>query len=151
MFFQQVNGLTDRVCFHILMPRQSDLYVIPRFRTAFVNPFTEQPTLDILCSFYTKDGLPLESAPEYILKRLQKYLLKKPVISSKQWVNWNIISSVRRRIYTLQRTSEDTILLPRLPIGNVCAWRHYKSLPSVVEKLNMVIRKWEILQRNPDV
>ena len=29
----------------------SDLYVIPRFRTAFVNPFTVQPTLDILCSF----------------------------------------------------------------------------------------------------
>ncbi len=47
----------------------SDLYVIPRFRTAFVNPFTETPTLDILCSFYTKDGKPLESAPEYILKK----------------------------------------------------------------------------------
>ena len=47
----------------------SDLYVIPRFRTAFVNPFTEHPTLDILCSFYTKDGKPLESAPEYILKK----------------------------------------------------------------------------------
>ncbi|MEN8124022.1 MAG: glutamine synthetase family protein [Bacteroidota bacterium] len=49
----------------------SDLYVIPRFRTAFVNPFTEHPTLDILCSFYTKDGKPLESAPEYILKKAQ--------------------------------------------------------------------------------
>lgn len=48
---------------------RSDLYVIPRFRTAFVNPFTEQKTLDILCSFYTKDGKPLESAPEYILKK----------------------------------------------------------------------------------
>ncbi len=50
----------------------SDLYVIPRFRTAFVNPFTEQPTLDILCSFYTKDGHPLESAPEYILKKASR-------------------------------------------------------------------------------
>ena len=49
----------------------SDLYVIPRFRTAFVNPFTEHPTLDILCSFYTKEGKPLESAPEYILKKAQ--------------------------------------------------------------------------------
>ena len=47
----------------------SDLYVIPRFRTAFINPFTEHPTLDILCSFYTKDGHPLEIAPEYILKK----------------------------------------------------------------------------------
>jgi len=50
----------------------SDLYVIPRFRTAFVNPFTEQATLDILCSFYTKDGKPLESAPEYILKKASR-------------------------------------------------------------------------------
>lgn len=47
----------------------SDLYVIPRFRTAFLNPFTEEPTLEILCSFYTKEGKPLESAPEYILKK----------------------------------------------------------------------------------
>jgi len=48
---------------------RSDLYVIPRFKTAFVNPFAVSPTLDILCSFYTSDGHPLESAPEYILKK----------------------------------------------------------------------------------
>ncbi len=48
---------------------KSDLYVIPRFKTAFLNPFAEVPTLDILCSFYTSEGKPLESAPEYILKK----------------------------------------------------------------------------------
>ena len=47
----------------------SDLYVIPRYRTAFVNPFTEIPTLEVLCSFYNNDGKPLESAPEYILRK----------------------------------------------------------------------------------
>lgn len=47
----------------------SDLYVIPRYRTAFVNPFAERPTLDILCSFYDFEGKPLESAPENILKK----------------------------------------------------------------------------------
>jgi glutamine synthetase len=47
----------------------SDLYVIPRYRTAFVNPFTEIPTLEILCSFYNCDGKPLESAPENILRK----------------------------------------------------------------------------------
>ncbi|MDE5420346.1 glutamine synthetase family protein [Labilibaculum sp. DW002] len=47
----------------------SDLYVIPRFKTAFLNPFSEVPTLDILCSFYTAQGEPLESAPEHILKK----------------------------------------------------------------------------------
>jgi len=47
----------------------SDLYVIPRYKTAFVNPFSEYPAIDILCSFYNRDGLPLESAPEYILRK----------------------------------------------------------------------------------
>ena len=55
--------------FSYIDAESSDLYVIPRFRTAFVNPFTEHPTIDILCSFYTKEGKPLESAPEYILKK----------------------------------------------------------------------------------
>jgi len=47
----------------------SDLYVIPRFRTAFVDPFSEIPTLALLCSFFDKDGQPLESAPEYTLQK----------------------------------------------------------------------------------
>lgn len=47
----------------------SDLYVIPRYRTAFVNPFTSSPTLEILCSFYDSEGKPLESSPEYIMKK----------------------------------------------------------------------------------
>ncbi|HEX2968401.1 MAG TPA: glutamine synthetase family protein [Bacteroidales bacterium] len=47
----------------------SDLYVVPRYRTAFLNPFTEIPTLEILCSFYNNEGKPLESSPEYILRK----------------------------------------------------------------------------------
>ena len=34
----------------------SDLYVIPRLRTAFIDPFAELPTLCFLCSFFDKDG-----------------------------------------------------------------------------------------------
>ncbi len=61
----------------------SDLYVIPRFRTAFVNPFSERPTLDMLCSFYTRDGKPLESAPEYILKKAYESFKKETGYSFK--------------------------------------------------------------------
>ncbi len=50
----------------------SDLYVIPRYKTAFLNPFSEIPTLDILCAFYDSNGNPFESAPEYILKKAHK-------------------------------------------------------------------------------
>ena len=52
----------------------SDLYVIPRYRTAFVNPFAEIPTLDILCSYYDKDGLPFANSPEYILRKSHEAL-----------------------------------------------------------------------------
>ena len=47
----------------------SDLYIVPRYKTAFVNPFSEVPTLDLMCSFYNSEGKPLESAPEYILRK----------------------------------------------------------------------------------
>ena len=54
----------------------SDLYVIPRFKTAFLNPFSEIPTIDILCSYYNKDGEPLSSSPEYILRKAHDNLKK---------------------------------------------------------------------------
>ena len=47
----------------------SDLYVVPRFCTAFEDPFAEQPTLSLLCSFFNKDGEPLESSPEHTLRK----------------------------------------------------------------------------------
>ena len=47
----------------------SDLYVIPRYKTAFVNPFSEIPALDILCSYYTYEGVPLPSSPENIIRK----------------------------------------------------------------------------------
>lgn len=55
--------------FSFIGAASSDLYVMPRYRTAFVNPFEETPTLEILCSFYNSDGKPLESSPEYILRK----------------------------------------------------------------------------------
>lgn len=50
----------------------SDLYVVPRFRTAFLDPFAELPTLSMLCSYFNKDGEPLESSPEYTLRKACK-------------------------------------------------------------------------------
>lgn len=47
----------------------SDLYVIPRYRTAFINPFSEIPTLELLCGYYDKDGRPFASAPDQALHR----------------------------------------------------------------------------------
>jgi glutamine synthetase len=54
----------------------SDLYVIPRLKTAFVNPFEEVSTISLLCTFFTKDGEPLESAPDMILRKAHENLRK---------------------------------------------------------------------------
>lgn len=48
---------------------KSDLYVLPKYRTAFVNPFATVPTVDLLCSFFDREGEPFESSPEYILHK----------------------------------------------------------------------------------
>ena len=47
----------------------SDLYVLPRFRTAFMDPFAELPTLCMLCSFFDKEGNPFAGSPEQTLHR----------------------------------------------------------------------------------
>ena len=55
----------------------SDLYVLPRYRTAFVDPFTDIPTLCFLCSFFTKSGEPFECAPFATLMRAEEAFEKK--------------------------------------------------------------------------
>ncbi len=47
----------------------SDLYVVPRFSTAFFDPFAELPTIALLCSYFNKEGEPLASSPEYTLRK----------------------------------------------------------------------------------
>ena len=63
--------------FPFIQAGSSDLYVVPRYRTAFLNPFSEIPAIDILCSYYNKDGEPLESSPEYILRKSNAALKEK--------------------------------------------------------------------------
>jgi len=55
----------------------SDLYVIPRYKTAFLDPFSEIPTLNVLCAYYDSEGNPFESAPEYILQKAHQAFKEK--------------------------------------------------------------------------
>ena len=54
----------------------SDLYVMPRYATAFQDPFAEIPTLCMLCSFFDKDGKLLDSAPEQTLAKASRAFTK---------------------------------------------------------------------------
>ena len=72
-YLDTILSLGERVdgssLFPFISAGSSDLYVLPRFRTAFLDPFAQVPTVTMLCSFFDKDGNPLESAPEHTLKK----------------------------------------------------------------------------------
>ncbi|MCM1297498.1 MAG: glutamine synthetase family protein [Muribaculaceae bacterium] len=63
--------------FSFIEAGNSDLYVIPRFRTAFLDPFAEIPTVTMLCSFFDKDGNILETSPEATLRKACKAFTEK--------------------------------------------------------------------------
>lgn len=48
---------------------KSDLYVLPRYSTVFLDPFAQEPTVCLLCSFFDGNGQPLETAPERTLAK----------------------------------------------------------------------------------
>ena len=77
---ERLLSMGERVDGSSLLPyidsASSDLYVIPRYKTAYVNPFSTIPTLDILCSYYTNEGTRLPSSPENILITAHEVLKK---------------------------------------------------------------------------
>lgn len=56
---------------------ESDIFVLPIYRTAFTNPFNAIPTLNILCEYFDGNGKPLEFSPRNILRKAEKKLLNK--------------------------------------------------------------------------
>lgn len=63
-FGERVDGSS---LFQHIEPGNSDLYVMPRFSTAFRDPFAEIPTVTMLCTFFDKDGNPLAQSPAQAL------------------------------------------------------------------------------------
>ncbi|MBU1105697.1 MAG: glutamine synthetase family protein [Candidatus Riflebacteria bacterium] len=78
---EQVLSVGERVdgssLFPYIDPSSSDLYVVPRYRTAFVNPFSGNTSVDLLCSYYDKHGNALDIAPENILRKAHAALQEK--------------------------------------------------------------------------
>lgn len=65
-FGERVDGSS---LFSFMETGSSDLYVVPRYKSAFLNPFSEEPVLEILCSFFDHEGNPLALSPENILRK----------------------------------------------------------------------------------
>lgn len=53
----------------------SDLYVVPVYSTAFLNPFDDR-SLDFVCRYFNKDGVPAPFAPDNILARADELFRK---------------------------------------------------------------------------
>lgn len=72
-YLRQILTCGERVdgssLFAFIDAANSDLYVLPRYSTAFMDPFAEEPTLCMLCSFFDRNGLPLASSPEQTLRK----------------------------------------------------------------------------------
>jgi len=60
--------------FSFIEPGRSDIYVCPKIRRAFVNPFSILPTLNILCDYLDENGKPLDVAPQTVLERAENKL-----------------------------------------------------------------------------
>ncbi|VBB48272.1 conserved hypothetical protein [uncultured Paludibacter sp.] len=75
-YLEQILTAGERVdgssLFSFIEAGSSDLYVVPRFNTAYLDPFAEIPTLGFLCSYFNKDGEPLENAPGYVLRKAHR-------------------------------------------------------------------------------
>ena len=62
--------------FSYIDPKNSDLYIIPKLKTVFFNPFTQIRTLNVLCSYFDGTGAELDIAPEFIVKKANHELQK---------------------------------------------------------------------------
>jgi len=60
--------------FSFLEPGKSDIYIMPLLDRAFVNPFSQVPTLNVLCDYLDADGKPLQAAPQNVLTRAEDRL-----------------------------------------------------------------------------
>jgi len=76
---EEILELGERVdgsnLFSFLEPGESDIYIHPKLDGAFTNPFSQIPTLNILCDYLGADGKPLEAAPQNVLARAEAKLL----------------------------------------------------------------------------
>lgn len=75
---REILELGERVdgssLFAYLDPDKSDVYITPKLDTAFLNPFSATPTLNILCAYLDENGEPLDVAPQTILSKVEAKL-----------------------------------------------------------------------------
>ncbi len=82
----------------------SDMYVVPEYKTAFLNPF-DKGSLDFICRYLTKDGVRAPFAPDNILYKADKLFQKKTglVLNALGELEFFLISPREPEIFHLER------------------------------------------------
>ncbi len=60
-----------------IQPHASDIVLRPRVHTAFLDPFSDMPTLVLMCGHAGRDGTPLPQSPDTILRKACNLLQQK--------------------------------------------------------------------------
>ena len=89
----------------------SDLYVVPEYKTAFLNPFSNN-SLDFVCRYLDPNGNLAEFTPDNILKRASNLLNKNSgyTLNAMGELEFYLVSESSDRLYPLQKqqvNSED--------------------------------------------
>ena len=53
---------------------KSDIYIVPKLDTGFLNPFSKKPTLNLLCDYLDTNGMSLDVAPQNVLMKAEEKL-----------------------------------------------------------------------------
>jgi glutamine synthetase len=61
----------------------SDVYVVPRYSSAFVDPFSDIPSLNLMCAYIDSNGEPLGIGPYNIVKQVSDRIKKDTGITLK--------------------------------------------------------------------
>jgi len=70
-FGERVDGSS---LFSYINSNRSDIYIMPKLDTAFLNPFCSIPALNVLCRYLDENGNFLDIAPETILLKAERKL-----------------------------------------------------------------------------
>ena len=98
----------------------SDLYVVPVYRTAFLNPFDEG-SLDFICRYLTKDGNLAPFAPDTILIRALEIFKKNSGLDLNALgeLEFFLLSPIQAPIYNHSKTSGYHASAPFVKSGDI--------------------------------
>jgi len=109
-FGERVDGSS---LFSYIDPSRSDVYIVPKIESGFINPFSSVPTLNILSEYLDEYGKPLETAPQSILQKAEEKLY------SSTGIALNAFAELEFYVIDKQQS----------PISNVSGGNYHESAP----------------------